>query len=242
MKKLVMLLSLLMLLTSCAAGKTTPVRSPAPLIEHIGDSTVALVRIAVDEEGGYSIRPFCTGVWLSNNEILTAGHCVAHEENADPVDAKVYYVIQKEVKEVLDDPAALHLSKVVAFDEEHDLALIKAAEGGIPGHSVADLASEMPSLGEHIWVVGHPRGMYWSYVEGTVSAYRNESTVGKVVQVNATVWFGNSGGGVFDSSGNLLGVCSRLTRVPMMNYFVHLDSVKKFVKEYHAPAEDLSKK
>jgi S1-C subfamily serine protease len=247
MKKLALLFSLLMVLLTmgCATGKNTPVRSPTPLIDHIGDSTVALVRIVGDEENGYQIRPFCTGVWLSGNEILTAGHCVAHDEEGggDPVDAKVYYVIQKEVKEVLDDPAAIHLAKVVAFDGDHDLALIKAEAGGIPtGHGTADLAAEMPGLGEHVWMVGHPRGMYWSYAEGTISAYRSDTTVGKAVQVNGTVWYGNSGGGVFDSQGNLLGVCSRLTRVPMMNYFVHLDSVKKFVKEYHEPKEDLGKK
>ena len=244
-KMLLMVVSLCMLLgiMGCGASKTTPVRSPSPLIERIGDSTVALVRIVGDEEEGYRIFPFCTGVWVSEKEILTAGHCVAHEEGLDPVDAKVYYVLQREVKEVLDDPAALHLAKVTGYDEEHDLALIKGAEGGIPsGHAVAPLASEMPGLGEHVWAVGHPKGMYWTFVEGTVSAYRSESSIGKVVQVNATVWFGNSGGGVFDSQGNLLGVCSRLTRVPMMNYYVHLDSVKKFLKGLHEPKEDLGKK
>lgn len=246
-------LILLVSLSNCASsGSKTPIRSPDSLHTHIGESTVALVAqqvfIKQDKETGeiekvdIKILPYCTGVWISEDEILTAGHCVAGEDKADPVDAKIYYVAPKEVKEVYDDPAAIHLGKVVAYDEDHDLALIKAARGGLVPHQVSKFASELPGLGEHIYVVGHPKGMYWSYAEGTVSAYREESVVGKVVQVNATVWFGNSGGGVFDGSGNLVGICSRLTRVPMMNYYVHLDSVKKFVKEYHAPAEDLSKK
>ncbi len=240
MKKL-LVLSLVMALVGCGtAGSKTPVRSPDSLHSHIGESTVALVRMTEDGD----IRPFCTGVWISKDEILTAGHCVAQEEEgADPVDKKVYYVIQKEVKEVLDDPAALHLAKVTGFDEDHDLAVIKAAEAGIPaGHDVAELASEMPGLGEHVYVVGHPRGMYWTYTEGTVAAYREESTVGKVVQFNGTVWFGNSGGGVFDSSGHLLGVCSRLTKVPNMSLFVHIDSAKKFLKEVHEGTPDITKK
>lgn len=255
MKRLLTIIASLMLLaslSSCASSSKTPVRSPDSLHSHIGESTVALVaqRVVIkqDKETGeiesasVVIRPYCTGVWISNDEILTAGHCVQHEEGADPVDEKIYYVVQKEVKEVLDDPAALHLGKVVAFDEDHDLALIKANAGGLVGHEVASLAGELPGLGEHVYSVGHPRGMYWTYAEGTISAYRNESDVGKVIQVNATIWFGNSGGGIFDGSGNLLGICSRLTKVPQMNYYVHLDSVKKFVKEFHAPAEDLSKK
>lgn len=246
-------LILLVSLSNCASSSIkTPVKAPDALHSHIGDSTVALVAqhvsIRQDKETGeiesvdVRILPYCTGVWISEEEILTAGHCVAKEEGGDPVDAKIYYVVQKEVKEVVDDPAAIHLAKVVAFDEEHDLALIKAFKGGLVTHSVSKFASEMPGLGEHVFIVGHPKGMYYSYAEGTVSAYRDESVVGKVVQVNASVWFGNSGGAVFDGGGNIVGICSRLTRVPQMNYFVHLDSVKRFIKEYRTPAEDLSKK
>ena len=248
------LISLVMMvsLMGCGSGLQTPVRSPDALHSHIGESTVALVHFRVimgkDENGdpepkGVDIRPHCTGVWISDNEIVTAAHCVAGDE-PDPVGSKTYYVVQREVKEVLDDPAAIHKAEVVAFDADHDVALIKADPGGLVAHENASLASEMPALGEHVFSVGHPRGMYYTYAEGTVSAYRGDesSGIGKVVQVNATIWFGNSGGGVFDSSGNLVGICSRLTRVPMMNYFVHVDSVKKMVKEYHTPSEDLSKK
>jgi len=235
MKRL-FILSLVAVLTmlGCATGKNTPVRSPSALHQHIGESTVALV--AISEDG--DVHVYCTGIWIGKDEILTAGHCVAREEGADPVDRKIYYVVQKEVHEVGEDPAALHLAKVTAFDEDHDLALIKADKRGVPGlHEVASLAEEMPGIGEHIFVVGHPRGAYWSYTEGTVAAYREESVIGKVVQFNGTVWYGNSGGGVFDDSGNLLGVCSRLTRIPNMSLFVHLDSVKKFVKDAHTPSD-----
>lgn len=238
--KLLFIVALVMTMVGCGSSLKTPVRSPDGLHQHIGESTVALVRITEDGD----VRPYCTGVWISEKEILTAGHCVEHDdaEGVDPSGRKVYYVIQREVKEVLDDPAALHLGKVKAWEGDHDLALIVAVPEGIPPHEVADLAGEMPGIGEHIFVVGHPRGMYWTYAEGTVSAYRNESSVGKVVQVNATVWFGNSGGGVFDADGKLLGICSRLTKVPQMNYYVHLDSVKKFLKDVHEPSPDLSKK
>lgn len=236
------ILGLVLMMVGCGgASMKTPVRSPDGLHQHIGSSTVALVRIDDDKD----VLPFCSGVWISETEILTAGHCVVHDDDGDgfdPTGRKVYYVIQKEVKEVVDDPAALHLAKVKAFDADHDLALIKAVEAGIPPHEYAELAGTMPAVGEHIYVVGHPRGMYWTFVEGTVAAYREESVIGKVVQVNATVWYGNSGGGVFDSDGKLLGICSRLTRVPMMNLFVHEDSIKKFLKEAHEPTPDIFKK
>jgi S1-C subfamily serine protease len=251
--KLLMVGLMLVVLGGCGTSLKTPVRAPDALHSHIGESTVALVHFHVvmgkDADGdpevkGVDFRPHCTGVWISRDEIATAGHCVESEDVADPVGQKAMYVVQREVREVMDDPAAVHMAKVVAFDKDHDVAIIKADLNGLTGHEVADLASEMPGLGEHVYSVGHPRGMYWSYAEGTVSAYRGDesSGIGEVVQVNASVWYGNSGGGVFDGGGNLVGICSRLTRVPQMNYFVHVDSLKRLLKDYHTPAEDLSKK
>lgn len=255
MKQFILLAVLILGLMGCSShvGGSTPARAPDALHSHIGESTVALVHFKVimgkNEDGesepkGVEIRPHCTAVWVSPEEIVTADHCVEDEEVPDPVGTKTYYVIQREVKEVLDDPAAIHMAKIVAVDKDNDVALLKAVPGGIPGHEYVGLPSEMPAVGEHVYSVGHPRGMYWSYAEGTVSAYRGDdsSGIGKVVQVNATVWYGNSGGGVFDGAGNLVGICSRLTRVPMMNYFVHVDSVKKLLKEYHQPSPDLFKK
>lgn len=255
MKHVLAIVLVMMLgLVGCGGSLKTPVNSPDSLHSHIGASTVALVHFKVnihkDKETGeidnvsVDIRPHCTGVWISEDEMVTADHCVESEDVTDPVGTKTYYVVQGEVKEVMDDPAAIHMARIVAVDKDNDVALLKAVPGGIPSHESASLASTMPGLGEHVYVVGHPRGMYWSHAEGTVSAYRGDesSGIGKVVQVNATVWYGNSGGGVFDGGGNLVGICSRLTRVPMMNYFVHIDSVKRMVKEFHTPAEDLSKK
>lgn len=238
-KKLVIGLAVLTL-GGCGTSLKTPIRSPDSLHSHIGNATVALVQAT--EDGG--VHVYCTGVWISANEILTAGHCVEHEEGGDPVGNKVHYIIQKEVEGVGEEPSAVHLGKVSAFEVDHDLAVVKTIASGTPEHEVAELASELPAIGEHIFVVGHPRGLYWSYVEGTIAAYRgvDDTSIGSAVQVNATIWYGNSGGGVFDSSGKLVGICSRLTRVPNMSYFVHIDYAKRFLKDLHEPSPDLSKK
>jgi hypothetical protein len=233
MKRLIMIvLSMILVLVGCGGGGSlrTAVRSPDGLHKHLGSSTVALV---MTSESGV-VHPFCTGVWVSETEILTAGHCVADEdEDGNPLDVVGYeehYVIETEVHEFLDTPSAIHLGKVVAVDEVHDLALIRAVKSGVPSHEVASLAGELPGVGEHVYAVGHPKGLYWSHAEGMVSAYRSESNIGAVIQVDATVWYGNSGGGLFDRDGNLIGICSQLTRVPHMNLYVHLDSIKRFMK------------
>jgi S1-C subfamily serine protease len=226
----------LLMAVGCTSSLHVSERDPDLLHKHIGASTVALVLL--DDEGGS--KPYCTGVWINNSEIVTAGHCVAHDEedaNAgeSPVGDKLYYVVQPEVSEIRGELAAFHVANVEAFDEEHDLALIKAIRGGIPEHEYASLPGSMPALGERVFIVGHPRGLYWSFAEGTVSAYRAESDFGRAVQVNGTIFFGNSGGGLFDRGGNLVGICSELTHVPQMSLFVHLDSIKRLIKDAHKP-------
>lgn len=207
----------------------------------MGDSTVALVM--ADEDG--DVRPYCTGVWISQDEILTANHCVEavarHLYDVDedtPVDAvgvPIHYIVEKEAR-LGEEPTAQHLGYVKAVNEDNDLALVKVETTGMPAHEFAEVADEMPALGEKILCVGHPRGLYWSYVQGLVSAYRksmpNMDKGGPFVQVSAPVWFGNSGGGVFDTSGKLVGIASFITKAPNTAFYIHADNIKKFLAEW----------
>jgi len=231
---------LLSLVVGCGSSLHTPVRSPDSLHQHLGNVTVALVYQGVDDDGNKFVKPYCTGVWLSDDQILTAGHCAEavarmdkkldEDDPVDPVGNPVHYIVSVEVPDAKEEePSAVHFGHVTSFDEDHDLALITASAGNIPEHDNASLASEIPALGERVYVVGHPRGLYWSYIEGVVSAYRNHPEVGMTVQVSAPVWFGNSGGGVFDSHGGLVGIASRLARAPNTALFIHEDSIKKFL-------------
>lgn len=244
-------LVMLVMLFGCGSSLTSVPRSPSGLTRHMGDSTVALT---VEIEG--NVRAFCTGVWISRDQILTANHCAEavarhnqkidedSEEEVDAVGTPVHYTLEHEVDSAgLDEPTGVHLSKVEAVDPDHDLAILKAQGNMIPGHDVASVADTMPALGESVHVVGHPRGMYFTYVDATVAAYRVHPEIGKVVQVNGTVWFGNSGGGVFDNSGHLVGIASRLAKMPQMSFFVHADSIKKFVRDLEEKKEqhDLQK-
>lgn len=247
MKRLVGCMWLMMLMLSlsmgCVTGKgqevktakaeqieakyKTEVKSSSKLHQHLSNSTVALV--ARNDEG--NIRPYCTGVWVSETEIVTAAHCVEEDEFGilSPVGKFVHYIVQPEVRGMGQEPAALHLAEVKYVVHYHDVAVLKAFKAGIPMHEYVVMAEELPGVGEAVYIVGHPRGHYWSFAQGIVSAYRTETSIGPAVQVNGTVWFGNSGGGVFDSQGRLVGICSRLTGIPEMSLFAHLDSVKRAV-------------
>src|SRR5271166_240317 len=109
----------------------------------------------------------------------------------------VHFIQWKEVDDYHKEPTAWHLSKVVGWDEGKDLALIEAVGNAIPPHQSAGIAEQTPALGETVHVCGHPRGYYWTFLEGTVAGYRgtlthhNEDT-GPYMQVQIPIYYGNS--------------------------------------------------
>ena len=160
-------------------------------------------------------------------------------DEPDTVEEKgltVHYIVESEVMEVNKEPSAWHMSKVVGFDEAHDLALLEAKGRAIPQHKVAKLASVTPDIGEHVNVVGHPTGLYWTFISGQVSAYRGadmlkgEDNKGPWMQVMAPVFFGNSGGGCYNDFGELVGIADWIKNGPEQSFFVHLDTLRSFLQ------------
>src|SRR5579864_772098 len=131
----------------------------------------------------------------------------------------IHFVQWKEVDDVGKEPTAWHLSHVVGWDEHKDLALLEAAGNAVPSHEFAKVADVTPGLGEPVHVCGHPKGFYWTFLEGTVAGYRGEiphmdKKAGPFMQVQIPIFFGNSGGGAFNEYGELVGIADFLTRLP----------------------------
>ena len=159
-------------------------------------------------------------------------------DEADVIEEKglsIHYILEKEVVEVNKEPSAWHLSKVIAFDAAHDLALLEAQGNAIPKHKVAKVAATTPEIGEHVNMVGQPVGMYWTYIDGKVSAYRGEDMLkgkddkGPWMQVAAPIYFGNSGGGCFNDYGELVGIADWIKDAPLMSFFIHVDTIRSFL-------------
>jgi len=71
--------------------------------------------------------------------------------------------------------------------------------------SVVDWA--VPSVGESVFAIGSPIGLEQTVTQGIVSALgRRFLQIGDVIQIDAAVNQGNSGGPVVDMSGRLVGI------------------------------------
>lgn len=210
----------------------TPIREMDALHKGLQDNTVALVSLEDDKiKNEKFVVPYCTAVWIGTDEILTAAHCVRDDKfpMKNPVGESIYYVTRAEIDP--DDYVTYHPGTVIAYNVIFDLALIQVVVEKMPAHTFALLPNELPAVGETVYGVGHPSKLYWSFITGEISAYRHRDDLGNVIQINISVWFGDSGGGIFDHDGKLFGICSQKIDMSSMGYYVHLDNIKVFLKE-----------
>ena len=100
-------------------------------------------------------------------------------------------------------------ASLVAADSQSDIAVLKIDATGLTPVSFGD--SDALSVGDLAVVIGNPLGtLAGTATDGIVSGLERDITLdGKsmtLIQVSASVNPGNSGGGVFDQYGNLIGL------------------------------------
>lgn len=87
-----------------------------------------------------------------------------------------------------------------------DLALIRLKEEAGP---VAALGGANPAVGAPVYAAGYPGGGRFRITEGEVTGYVDgafRENRGRVVEIDATVRPGNSGGPLIDAAGDVVGV------------------------------------
>lgn len=226
--------------------------------EKVSGLTVALVHTYRGHTGIY-----CSGVWVSGQDILTANHCIkALSERygveklvdsgmdsdvvaegvalgmielpeVDIMSMKVEYIVESENAGFEENPTSVHSAKVIALDASHDLGIVQSA-GIAVKHDIAVVGSSSPLVGESIYVSGHPLGLYWSYFNGIVSGYRaslgeKTDTMGPFLQIQAPINHGNSGGGVFNSGGELVGIALLGPANANIGFCAELDTIRGFL-------------
>ena len=109
--------------------------------------------------------------------------------------------------EVQTDDRKSYTAKVVGTDPASDLALIKI--DGRADFPFVKLAEKMPRVGEWVLAIGNPFGLGGTVTAGIVSARERNIGVGTyqdLVQIDAPINKGGSGGPSFDVDGNVIGV------------------------------------
>ena len=96
-------------------------------------------------------------------------------------------------------------AEVIRTNELQDLAVLRPAGDIGPGVQLVDDAAGPPEIGAPVFAIGSPFGFQNTVTAGIVSAFRDDN--GRpVIQFDAPVNPGNSGGGLFNLEGRLIGI------------------------------------
>ena len=110
-------------------------------------------------------------------------------------------------------------AELVGSDSSFDIAVLKIEANGLPAVSVGD--SDSLKVGEEVIAIGNPLGeLTFTMTNGILSALDREiNTDGNpqnMLQTNAAINSGNSGGPLFDMDGNVIGVDCQVFRLHLL--------------------------
>lgn len=125
---------------------------------------------------------------------------------------------------------------VLATDETKDLAIIKVAGVDLPVLGLGN--SDTLTVGEQVVVVGSPLGLDATVTAGILSAIRGSGEGYTVLQTDAAVNHGNSGGPLVSATGLAIGVISSILRSDSaqgLNFAIPVNYVRGLLNSLHEP-------
>lgn len=209
-------------------GAGDSAKNASPALENISDYIQGTVTVWVDlgvkiQNGmGYAARVIGSGFFIDPRGYLVTNHHVI-EEIVHPKNqgyGKVYVKMAEDSDQRI--PA-----KVVGYDSVHDLALLKT-EAPVP--YVFNLGSKSQlNVGSVIYAIGSPLGLERTLTSGVVSSTdRKLFTTGSVVQIDAPVNSGNSGGPCIDKNGVVQGVVfAGIASYQGLNFAIPIEYLKQ---------------
>ncbi|MBP1919303.1 S1C family serine protease [Youngiibacter multivorans] len=128
-------------------------------------------------------------------------------------------------------------AELIGTDEQTDVAIIKIEASGLSPAALGDSSTLV--VGNQVVAIGNPLGQLGGTVtDGIISALDRDITLDdqtmSLLQTNAAINPGNSGGGLFDGSGNLIGIVvakSSGTDVEGLGFAIPINDVKSVMLE-----------
>lgn len=165
----------------------------------VSTSAFALNAEEVYKKNSLSIFPLY-GIESSNNQLTSLGSAVAITNN---ILATNCHVASKGNYLVTKIGTAPKVAKLIYHNEAIDLCLVEVSEGQFIPVQIRD--SKDVKIGEDVFAIGNPKGLEKTLSRGIIS---NRSIINgtALLQTDAAIAPGSSGGGLFDSEGRLIGI------------------------------------
>ena len=167
----------------------------------------------------------------TNMYILTCAHVVQNIYGINQYGMKMAVTIGYSKTDEKDKIGGLIVygTEIIAYDEENDLALLKTSIVD-DNLEVVNLAETEPEKGDKVYSIGSPLGLYRTISAGIIS-----NKLEGFYFSDQTTTFGNSGGGLYNAKGELIGIPSNVIGYAMakrLGYEKYLQNEEgKFIPE-----------
>ena len=133
----------------------------------------------------------------------------------------------RRVEIILQDGSKYEPTSILGWDRTLDLAVLQIAAENLHAIPLGDSAAV--SAGQRVVAVGNPMGLEWSVVGGVVSGVR-QFAQGPMIQVAIPIEPGNSGGPLFDTNGNVIGVMNmKSTLTPNLGFATPINGLSRLI-------------
>ncbi len=201
-------------------------RATIALFERVSPSVVSVtVIVNADDPSKFMINTGSGFIWDGAGNIVTNAHVVHGAgtitlwlASGDQLDAEV-----------------------VGVAANYDLAVIRPKEKRALPPAIAVASSATLKVGQSAFAIGSPWGLDQSLTSGVISGLRRElpttrgHEVTNMIQTDAAIYPGNSGGPLLDSAGRLIGVITISYRLDAPNtalgFAIPSDTVSRVVPE-----------
>lgn len=189
--------------------------------------------IKVERGMGYADRVIGSGFFIDDKgHFITNYHVIESEVDTSYEGySRVYVKLYK-------DSSTRIPAKVIGWDKALDLALLKTE--AIPPY-VFSLGSSMDlDIGDAIYAIGSPLGLENTITSGIVSAKdRQLFSLATVLQIDAAVNSGNSGGPIIDKNGNVKAIVfAGIMEYEGLNFAIPVEYLKALLPFlYKGPVE-----
>ena len=193
-----------------------------PLPDIVEDIMPSVVGVSATFEYEYSQPSFSMWGWNTTPQTQQAkatgtGFVITDDgyivTNAHVIYDESEYKAGKAIEvSVLFSDESEHDAKIIAFDKETDIAVLKVNEKGLKPAVLGD--SDDMRVGELVIAVGNPLGfdLFGSVTSGIVSALNRQISINEksmtLIQTDAAINSGNSGGPLLNSCGQVIGINS----------------------------------
>lgn len=208
------------------ASSKTSALSTSDIVKKTANSVVEIVTEAT-VSGGFSQRYAAKGAG-SGVIISDDGYIVTN-----------YHVIDgaNKITVTLRDGTSSYDAKLIGSDEDNDIALLKIDATGLTAAEIGNSSDLV--VGDYVIAIGNPLGTLGGTVtDGIISALAREVTIENknltLIQTNAQISPGNSGGGLFNAEGKLIGIVNAkdsATEVEGIAFAIPINTVSSIIKD-----------